>query len=64
MWPHEFAIYAKHENKSCLIQVIDTEEKARKHAKRYTKRTGLQCSIYKEYYTGYGMIIERELIYG
>ena len=62
MWPHEYTVYANHGEKACLILVIDTEKKARKHAARYSKRTGLSCTIYKEYYTGYGMVIEREEI--
>jgi len=62
MWPHEYTVYSVRGEKSCLILVIDKEEKARKHAERYTKRTGLPCTIYKEYYTGYGMVIEREEI--
>ena len=62
MWAHEYTVYAEHENKSCLILVIENEKKARKHAARYTKRTGLTCIIYKEFYTGYGVVIEREKI--
>ena len=62
MWPHEYTVYAEHENKSCLILVIENENKARKHVARYTKRTGLTCTIYKEFYTGYGMVIKREKI--